>query len=260
MLLNRHAFIFKSKPKTWLAGIMEALKQVISDTLRPLSLAFISLPRVCPRSGRKQLLIRVVSTRRSMFLDQVGVTPDPAKSLRPRVSDTVDAISETQPIQGVGRPQDAILSKLGIFDQTVDPSSPSFNFERWSHIIFGLRSKLDLPTPPHSGFAFKKLTVHGGGPAVEQQDTVWALLTSLLNFRAWFRPKHSKTILQDLDGVVQKGELLLVLGRPGSGCTTFLKTITGEMRSLELDSASVLHYTGASKTKTSGAGALTRET
>ncbi|KAK2684689.1 hypothetical protein QWA68_016275, partial [Fusarium oxysporum] len=61
---------------------------------------------------------------------------------------------------------------------------------------------------------------------------------------AWFRSKHSNTILQDLDGVVQKGELLLVLGRPRSGSTTFLKTITGEMRSLELDSASVLHYTG----------------
>ncbi|RFN45159.1 ABC transporter cdr4 [Fusarium flagelliforme] len=169
---------------------------------------------------------------------------DPAKSLRPRVIDTVDAISETQPIQGVGRPQDAVLLKLGIFDQTVDPSSPSFDFERWSHILVNLRNQLGLPTPPRSGFAFRKLTVHGSGPAVEQQDTVWTLLTSLINSRAWFRPKHSKTILQDLDGVVQKGELLLVLGRPGSGCTTFLKTITGEMRSLELDSASVLHYTG----------------
>ena len=185
---------------------------------------------------------------------------DPVKSLRLRVSDTVDGISETQAIQGAGRSQDTILSKLGIFDQTVDPSSPSFDFERWSHILVNLRNELGLPTPPRSGFAFRKLTVYGSGPAVEQQDTVWTLLTSLINFRAWFRPKHSKTILQDLDGVVQKGELLLVLGRPGSGCTTFLKTITGEMRSLELDSASVLHYTGAAKTKTSGAGALTRET
>lgn len=175
---------------------------------------------------------------------------DSVKSLCPRVSDTVDAISETQPNQGFERPQDAILSKLGIFDQTVDPSSPSFDFERWSHILFNLRRELGLPTPPRSGFAFRKLTVHGSGPAVEQQDTVWTLLTSIINLRAWFQRKHSKTILQGLDGVVQKGELLLVLGRPGSGCTTFLKTITGKMRSLELDSTSVLHYSGAAKTKT----------
>jgi hypothetical protein len=80
MLLNRHAFISKPKLKTWLAGIMEALKQVISDTLPPLSLAFISLALVCPRSGRKQLLIRVVSSRRSMFLDQVSAT-SPGQSL-----------------------------------------------------------------------------------------------------------------------------------------------------------------------------------
>ena len=128
---------------------------------------------------------------------------DPVKSLRLRVSDTVDGISETQAIQGAGRSQDTILSKLGIFDQTVDPSSPSFNFKRWSHILLDLRSKLGLPTPPRSGFAFRKLTVYGSGPAVEQQDTVWTLLTSLINFRAWFRPKSSKTILQDLDGAVQ---------------------------------------------------------
>ncbi|KAJ3462280.1 hypothetical protein MRS44_007066 [Fusarium solani] len=163
---------------------------------------------------------------------------DPTKSLQHTVSDG------THRTQGPEKSRDAILSKLGIFDQTIDPSSPSFDFERWSHTLVNLRNELGLPTPPRSGFAFRKLTVHGSGPAVEQQDTVWTLLTSPFNFRAWFRPKHTKTILQGLDGVVQKGELLLVLGRPGSGCTTFLKTITGEMRSLELDSAAVLHYTG----------------
>ncbi|KAL9563946.1 hypothetical protein ACKAV7_011981 [Fusarium commune] len=65
------------------------------------------------------------------------------------------------------------------------------------------------------------------GPAVEQQDTLWTLLTQPFNFRSWFRPKETKIILRGLDGVVQKGELLLVLGRPGNGCSTFLKTITG---------------------------------
>ncbi|KAB5511457.1 hypothetical protein GE09DRAFT_982012, partial [Coniochaeta sp. 2T2.1] len=38
--------------------------------------------------------------------------------------------------------------------------------------------------------------------------------------------------------------LLLVLDRPGSGCTTSLKTLTGEMHGLELDSASAIQYRG----------------
>jgi ABC-type multidrug transport system ATPase subunit len=33
-----------------------------------------------------------------------------------------------------------------------------------------------------------------------------------------------------MDGVVKEGEMLLVLGKPGSGATTLLKTIAGETR------------------------------
>ena len=36
-----------------------------------------------------------------------------------------------------------------------------------------------------------------------------------------------KVILHGIDGIVQEGEMLLVLGRPGSGCTTLLKTLAG---------------------------------
>ncbi|GEQ67986.1 hypothetical protein JCM33374_g1652 [Metschnikowia sp. JCM 33374] len=36
-----------------------------------------------------------------------------------------------------------------------------------------------------------------------------------------------RAILDSFDGVVKSGEMLLVLGRPGSGCSTLLKTISG---------------------------------
>jgi ABC-type multidrug transport system ATPase subunit len=39
-----------------------------------------------------------------------------------------------------------------------------------------------------------------------------------------------KTILYSMDGCVKEGEMLLVLGKPGSGATTMLKTIAGETR------------------------------
>lgn len=156
--------------------------------------------------------------------------------------------------------EDSVLRKLGLSDQTLNPSSPSFDFQRWSQALVDLRNRLNLPTPPRSGFAFKNLTVYGSGPAVEQQGTVWTLLTLPFSFRAWFRPKQTKPILQGLDGIVQKGELLLVLGRPGSGCSTFLKTITGQMRSLALDSASILQYTGAAMTTIGSVKRLTETT
>lgn len=43
---------------------------------------------------------------------------------------------------------------------------------------------------------------------------------------------------------MKRGELLLVLGRPGAGCSTFLKTLCGETHGLDVDPTSVLHYNG----------------
>lgn len=52
------------------------------------------------------------------------------------------------------------------------------------------------------------------------------------------KPPKNKTILHDFTGLVRPGEMLLVLGRPGSGCSTFLRTaanrsalkVTGELQ------------------------------
>jgi ABC-type hemin transport system ATPase subunit len=38
--------------------------------------------------------------------------------------------------------------------------------------------------------------------------------------------------------------MLVVLGRPGSGCTTFLKTIAGEMHGLNITEDSHINYQG----------------
>ncbi|KAK4699639.1 hypothetical protein P7C70_g6621, partial [Phenoliferia sp. Uapishka_3] len=46
----------------------------------------------------------------------------------------------------------------------------------------------------------------------------------VLKHTSLFAPKP-KNLLLDFDGFAKPGEMVLVLGRPGSGCTTFLKTI-----------------------------------
>lgn len=51
-------------------------------------------------------------------------------------------------------------------------------------------------------------------------------------------------VLHGLDGFVGAGETLLVLGAPGSGCSTFLKIISAATDQFEVDSVSRLNYDG----------------
>jgi ATP-binding cassette, subfamily G (WHITE), member 2, SNQ2 len=54
-----------------------------------------------------------------------------------------------------------------------------------------------------------------------------------------------KQIIGGHEGVLRPGEMLLVLGRPGSGCSTFLQAITSSLpSSLTLDPASSISYGG----------------
>lgn len=66
--------------------------------------------------------------------------------------------------------------------------------------------------------------------------------------------KNEKFLIQGLSGVLKSGEMALVVGRPGSGCTTFLKAITnvrngyagvdGDVRFGDMDSKAALQYPG----------------
>jgi len=78
------------------------------------------------------------------------------------------------------------------------------------------------------GIAFKDLTVAGVGSGVALSNSMSSLLLepfrAILNFRQMFNPPVRR-ILQDFTGNVKPGEMLLVLGRPGAGCTSFLKSL-----------------------------------
>lgn len=56
--------------------------------------------------------------------------------------------------------------------------------------------------------------------------------------------QHKIQILQNLEGLVEAGEMLVVLGPPGSGCSTFLKTIAGETYGFHVDKYSTLNFQG----------------
>ncbi|KAM9955245.1 hypothetical protein ACTFIW_000745 [Dictyostelium discoideum] len=83
------------------------------------------------------------------------------------------------------------------------------------------------------GVSFKNLTVIGKGAdqsVVSDLATPFTFLISKLNFKNWFKKSKPSTfdILHDVSGFCKDGEMLLVLGRPGSGCSSLLRTISNQ--------------------------------
>ena len=86
----------------------------------------------------------------------------------------------------------------------------------------------------HVGVIFRHLTVKGAGLGAALQPTVGDFFLGLPRLiknivRHGFGSAAGKppvrTILNDFSGCIRPGEMLLVLGKPGSGCSTFLKVI-----------------------------------
>ncbi|KAG4437711.1 hypothetical protein IFR05_006794 [Cadophora sp. M221] len=119
-------------------------------------------------------------------------------------------------------------------------------YEKW------LRDRaLDPASLPKyiTGVMFRNLTVYAFGAHADCQQTVSSYPISFFNaFLHCLRPNQENKIeiLKEFDGVVRRGEMLLVLGKPGSGCTTLLRTLAVHTRGLHIGSDSDLSYQGIS--------------
>lgn len=109
-----------------------------------------------------------------------------------------------------------------------------------------LMDRQGIPRPPSTGVVFQNLNISGSGSELQYQNCVPDLL--LAPFRPQDYVSFGKTpvkhILRDFNGLLKSGELLIVLGRPGSGCSTFLKSICGELHGLKLRKSSEMQYNG----------------
>ncbi len=132
-------------------------------------------------------------------------------------------------------------------NSALDPLSPNFEAKTWLKAM--LRLQMDAPEkhPRRTvGVAFRNLNVHGYGASTDYQKSVGNIwLEALGLFRRVLGIGQRKIdILRSFDGLVRSGELLVVLGPPGSGCSTFLKTIAGETHGLVVEETSHLNYQG----------------
>ncbi|SCO92613.1 probable ABC1 transport protein [Fusarium oxysporum] len=127
----------------------------------------------------------------------------------------------------------------------LNPSSPNFSGLEWAKAVVELVQR-DGGSFRSAGVAFQNLNVYGYGEVSDYQKdvaNVWLSLASRAG-RGLGGNCTRIDILRQFDGVVHKGEMLVVLGPPGSGCSTMLKTIAGETNGIYVDDGSYFNYQG----------------
>ncbi|OIW31251.1 hypothetical protein CONLIGDRAFT_574468 [Coniochaeta ligniaria NRRL 30616] len=132
-------------------------------------------------------------------------------------------------------------------DRELDPANPEFSLEKWMrHFIQEMQAGGLEKTPV--GFTFQDLSVSGSGQALQLQQTLTDVFLTPFRLKENFGGNKShRKILNSFDAIVNPGELLVVLGRPGSGCSTFLKSVTGELHGLTIKDPSSIRYGGISQ-------------
>lgn len=137
------------------------------------------------------------------------------------------------------------------YDERLDPSSERFESKYWVRNMSKLMNSDPEYYKPYSiGCCWDHLSAYGASSDVAYQTNLANLPLQLLQ-RAYrsVRPAKSEDtfqILKPMEGLVNPGELLVVLGRPGSGCTTLLKSISSNTHGFNLTKDSHLFYNGVS--------------
>lgn len=136
----------------------------------------------------------------------------------------------------------------------LDPHSTTFDAKRWVQSLADLWGFDDASggVGAHKrklGVAFSNLSVSGiGSTAPKYQQSAGGVLldfaTSVARRLGGARRPKDTPILRDFEGVVEDGEMLLVLGPPGSGCSTLLKTIAGETTGLRVSPDANMNFRG----------------
>ncbi|PRP87719.1 hypothetical protein PROFUN_02419 [Planoprotostelium fungivorum] len=100
------------------------------------------------------------------------------------------------------------------------------------------------------GVSVRNLTVVGQGASASvlaDLSTPFRFLGNLINPLYWIRNASKVTptfdILHEVDTFCRDGEMLLVLGRPGSGCSTLLRLMANQRQGY-LDVKGSVHYAG----------------
>ncbi|CCE81629.1 Piso0_002291 [Millerozyma farinosa CBS 7064] len=137
-------------------------------------------------------------------------------------------------------------------DERLNPNSDQFSAKFWvKNMRKLLESDPDYYKPSSLGIAYKNLRASGIASDSDYQPTVTNALYKLCTegYMALKKddPARYFDILKSMDGLIRPGELTVVLGRPGSGCSTLLKTIAAQTYGFKIGEESVITYDGLSQ-------------
>lgn len=176
-----------------------------------------------------------------------GETDDESSNNTEMNEKHVNTLARTVTQASVRRPDGDYLNPFteSHDDPRIDPRSDRFNARAWTKTLMGITSRDPERYPTRTaGVAYRSLNVHGYGNPTDYQKTFGNYPLELPGLINKWRGKGQRKIqiLQEFEGLVKSGEMLVVLGRPGSGCSTFLKTISGETSGFFIDDKSEINY------------------
>ncbi|CAE6452528.1 unnamed protein product [Rhizoctonia solani] len=148
--------------------------------------------------------------------------PSPTQSRRPDLIDEAERGNKSDPAST--RPE-----SIGTLVESGGADNGKFDF---AHHVRALLNQADDEDIKHRKLSvgFSDLTVQGLGAAAKYQPTIWSLWSPKAIKQGIHEARHPpvKNILSNFNGTVKSGEMLLVLGSPGSGCTTLLKVLANQ--------------------------------
>ncbi|CUM65810.1 uncharacterized protein PRCAT00003458001 [Priceomyces carsonii] len=134
-------------------------------------------------------------------------------------------------------------------DSRLDPDSDEFSARFWVKNLKKLQdSDDDYYKPSTLGVAYRNLRAYGKAADSDYQST-FANVIPKFAARAFNDTVRKDSnayfdILKQMDAIMRPGEVTVVLGRPGSGCSTLLKTIACQTYGFHVDKSSKITYDG----------------
>jgi hypothetical protein len=137
-------------------------------------------------------------------------------------------------------------------ESSLNPSGNKFNACSWARNVAKVAEEHGQDFR-RVGLCFQDLNVFGYSTAADFQKTVgniWMALPGMIARHLW--PSTSTSgqtrvdILPQFDGIIHPGEMCVLLGPPESGCSTFLKTLSGDRNGIYVNQDSYFNYQGIS--------------
>ncbi|KAI9464144.1 ABC-2 type transporter-domain-containing protein [Lactarius psammicola] len=145
--------------------------------------------------------------------------------------------------EGVNQLRSTLTHLSGSRTETLSvPATGPFDFEKVLRTIMKKQDRAGIQSR-ELGVMFKDLRVVGLGATTSYQPTFGSFFNPNVIVEKVQALRHPplRNILSGFEGVVRPGEMLLVLGSPGSGCSTLLKTLTNQRAEYHLVEGEV-HY------------------